>query len=157
TQGVLRAGVETGAMTFEASVFRGEEPDQDDNRYNIETPRLDSWAARVGWHRGPWQAQFSGGRLHEPEWFEPYDQTRLTASISFATSDPIVGDASASARTPPSIACRPTCRNSSTARDRSTSSCAGVLNVLRRLMCIRTLENPKVDSLSQVSGLASEL
>jgi hypothetical protein len=83
TPGVLRAGVETGAMTFEASVFRGEEPDQDDNRFNIEAPRLDSWAARVGWHRGPWQAQVSGGRLHEPEWFEPYDQTRLTASIAF--------------------------------------------------------------------------
>jgi hypothetical protein len=83
TPGVLRAGVETGPMTFEASVFRGEEPDQDDNRYNIETPRLDSWAARVGWRRGSWQAQFSGGRLHEPEWFEPYDQTRLTASIAF--------------------------------------------------------------------------
>jgi hypothetical protein len=83
TPGVLRGGVETGALTFEASVFRGEEPDQDDNRYNIETPRLDSWAARVGWHRGAWQAQFSGGRLHEPEWFEPYDQTRLTASVAF--------------------------------------------------------------------------
>ena len=25
----------------------------------------------------------SGGRLHEPEWFEPYDVTRLTASIGF--------------------------------------------------------------------------
>jgi hypothetical protein len=81
TPGVLRAGVETGSMTFEASVFRGAEPDE--NRFNIETPGLDSWAARVGWHRGPWQAQFSGGRLHEPEWFEPYDQTRVTASIGF--------------------------------------------------------------------------
>ena len=76
TEGVLRAGVETGPMTFEASVFRGEEPDQDDNRYNIETPALDSWAARVSWHRGPWQAQFSGGHLHKPEWFEPYETTR---------------------------------------------------------------------------------
>ena len=26
------------------------------------------------------QAQFSGGLLHEPEWFEPYDQKRFTAS-----------------------------------------------------------------------------
>ena len=66
---------------FEASVFRGEEPDE--NRLNIERPRLDSWAVRVGWRRGPWQAQISGGRLHEPEWFEPYDVTRLTASIGF--------------------------------------------------------------------------
>jgi hypothetical protein len=83
TPGVLRAGVEKGPMTFEASVFRGEEPDQDDNRYNIEKPVLNSWAARVGWHQGPWQAQFSGGRLHNPEWFEPYEQTRLTVSVAF--------------------------------------------------------------------------
>lgn len=81
TPGVLRAGIETGPMTFEASVFRGAEPDE--NRLNIDTPGLDSWAARVGWRCGPWQAQFSGGRLHEPEWFEPYDQTRLTASVGF--------------------------------------------------------------------------
>ena len=83
TPGVLRAGVETGPMTFEASVFRGEEPDQDDNRFNIEKPALNSWAARVGWHQGPWRAQFSGGRLHNPEWFEPYQQTRITASVEF--------------------------------------------------------------------------
>jgi hypothetical protein len=83
SEGVLRGGVEKGPMTFEASVFRGEEPDQDDNRFNIEQPALDSWAARVGWHRGPWQAQFSGGRLRKPEWFEPYQTTRITASIEF--------------------------------------------------------------------------
>jgi hypothetical protein len=83
TPGVLRAGVETGPWTFEASAFRGEEPDQDDNRYNIEAPKIDSWAARVSWRRGPWQAQFSGGHLHEPEWFEPYETTRITASVEF--------------------------------------------------------------------------
>jgi hypothetical protein len=83
SEGVVRAGVEKGPMTFEASVFRGEEPDQDDNRYNIEKPVLDSWAARVSWRRGPWQAQFSGGRLQKPEWFEPYENTRLTASIEY--------------------------------------------------------------------------
>jgi len=81
TPGVLRAGVEAGGFTFETSVFRGEEPNE--NRLNIDRPRLDSWAGRVGWRRGPWQAQFSGGRLHEPEWFEPYNMTRLTASIMF--------------------------------------------------------------------------
>jgi hypothetical protein len=83
SEGVLRAGIATGPMTFEASVFRGEEPDRDDNRYNIEKPALDSWAARVGWHRGSWQAQFSGGSLRNPEWFEPYQTTRITASIEF--------------------------------------------------------------------------
>ncbi len=82
TTGVLRFGVETGPMSFEASTFRGAEPDE--NRLNVERPALDSWAVRVGWRRGPWQAQMSGGRLHEPEWFEPYNVTRLTASIGFS-------------------------------------------------------------------------
>ena len=81
TAGVIRAGVGVSGWAFEASAFRGEEPDED--RYDIDQPRLDSWAARVGWTHGPWAAQFSGGRLHEPEWFAPYDQNRLTASIAF--------------------------------------------------------------------------
>ena len=68
-------------MMFETSAFRGEEPDE--NRLNIDRPRLDSWSARASWRQGPWQAQFSGGHLHEPEWFDPYDVTRLTASIAF--------------------------------------------------------------------------
>src|SRR6185436_4941411 len=42
--GVLRAGVETGSFSFEASVFRGEEPDE--NRLNIARPKLNSWAGR---------------------------------------------------------------------------------------------------------------
>ena len=81
TAGVVRAGAEVSAWTFEGSVFRGAEPDE--RRYDIDEPRLDSWAARVGWRRGPWHAQFSGGRLDEPEWFAPYDQTRVTASAGF--------------------------------------------------------------------------
>jgi len=81
TPGVVRSGVEVGHVMFEASVFRGQEPDE--NRLNIEKPALDSWSARASWHSGPWQAQFSGGHLHEPEWFEPTDVTRLTASVAF--------------------------------------------------------------------------
>jgi hypothetical protein len=83
SEGVIRGGVEHGSLTFEASAFRGAEPDQDDNRFNIETPALDSWAARVRWHSGPWRAQFSGGHLNKPEWFEPYETTKVTASVEF--------------------------------------------------------------------------
>jgi hypothetical protein len=79
--GVITAGVEKGGFTLEASGFRGEEPDED--RTNIDRPRIDSYSARLSWRRGPWAAQFSGGRLHQPEWFEPYDETRLTASVEF--------------------------------------------------------------------------
>ena len=84
TPGVIRAGVEVSRWTFEASVFRGEEPDE--QRHDIDSPRFDSWAGRIGWQRGPWRAQFSGGLLHEPEWFEPYDQRRITASVDFSGS-----------------------------------------------------------------------
>jgi hypothetical protein len=81
TPGVVTLGVGVGRMTFETSAFRGAEPDE--NRLNIERPWLDSWSARASYRQGPWQAQFSGGRLKEPEWFDPYDVTRLTASIGF--------------------------------------------------------------------------
>jgi hypothetical protein len=79
--GVVRAGVVRNGFTVEGSVFRGAEPD--DHRTNIEKPALNSWAARISYKRGPWSAQFSGGLLHVPEWFEPYDHTRLTASVGY--------------------------------------------------------------------------
>jgi hypothetical protein len=79
--GVVRGGVGLGAFVFEASGFRGAEPDE--NRLNIERPQIDSWAARVRWSQGPWSGQFSGGHLKQPEWFEPYDITRITASLSY--------------------------------------------------------------------------
>lgn len=81
TTGVIRGGIELHGVTIESSVFRGEEPNE--NRLNIDRPRLNSWSLRVGWWRGPWRLQMSGGRLHEPESYDPYDMTRLTASIEF--------------------------------------------------------------------------
>lgn len=79
--GVLTGGISAGAFTIEASAFRGEEPDE--NRYNIERPKLDSYSARLGWQHGGWNAQISAGHLHQPEWFEPYDETRITASAEY--------------------------------------------------------------------------
>jgi hypothetical protein len=81
TTGVVRGGVGARGLMLEASVFRGEEPNE--NRLNIDEPRVDSWSARVGWRRGAWSVQASGARLHEPESTDPYDMTRLTASIEF--------------------------------------------------------------------------
>jgi hypothetical protein len=81
TTGVIRGGVAFGAVTVESSAFRGQEPDED--RLNIERPRLDSWAVRAQYNAGPWHAQFSGGHLHQPEWFDPFDVTLLTASVGF--------------------------------------------------------------------------
>lgn len=81
TPGVLRAGVQSGSLALEASVFRGAGPDED--RLNVERPGLDSWAVRGAWNRGPWTVQMSGGHLRLPEWFEPFDATVLTASAMF--------------------------------------------------------------------------
>jgi hypothetical protein len=81
TTGVVRGGLELRGFTIESSVFRGEEPDE--NRLNIDRPRLNSWSVRGGWHHGPWIVQVSGARLHEPESYDPYDMTRLTASVEF--------------------------------------------------------------------------
>jgi hypothetical protein len=82
TAGVVRVGITVADWRFESSAFRGAEPDED--RYDIDQPRLDSWAARVAWRRGGWEAQLSGSKLHEPEWYAPWDQTRFTASIAYA-------------------------------------------------------------------------
>ncbi len=81
TPGVLRAGVTAGPFTFESSVFRGAEPDE--NRLNIERPRLDSWAVRAQFNRGPWHAQVSGGHLTRPEAWSPFDHSKITASVSY--------------------------------------------------------------------------
>ena len=79
--GVVTGGIATGDWTVEVSGFRGAEPDE--NRYNIEAPAIDSISARLGWRHGGWDAQVSAGHLHQPEWFEPYDETRITASVGY--------------------------------------------------------------------------
>jgi hypothetical protein len=66
----------------EGSVFRGREPDED--RYDIDSGALDSWAARL-WYRpsASWAAQISHGFLKQPERLEPGNMHRTTASLSW--------------------------------------------------------------------------
>jgi hypothetical protein len=83
--GVVTAGVASGHLQLEGSAFRGREPDE--RRWNIETPKLDSWSARASWTPTPnWAAQISYGRIKEPEALHPgEDEGRFTSSLSFAT------------------------------------------------------------------------
>src|SRR5690606_25412624 len=66
TYGVVTAGYAAPGWQVEASAFRGAEPDE--RRWNIETPRLDSWSVRASWAPAPeWLVQASYGRLEQPE------------------------------------------------------------------------------------------
>jgi hypothetical protein len=83
TYGVVTAGVATGLWQLEASAFRGQEPDED--RWDIETPRFDSWSVRATLTPSPnWAAQVSYGHIEEPEALHAgQDERRTTASVHY--------------------------------------------------------------------------
>jgi hypothetical protein len=82
--GVVTGGAVVKRVKFEASAFRGREPDE--NRWNIESPnRLDSHSFRLSVNpTRAWALQISHGRLKSPEQLEPgVDQDRTTASVLY--------------------------------------------------------------------------
>lgn len=83
TYGVVTAGVTYGGLKIEASRFKGREPDQ--NRYDIETPKFDSTAVRLGWNPSSnWSLQASWARQKSPEQLEPdEDQEKWSASVIY--------------------------------------------------------------------------
>jgi hypothetical protein len=82
--GVVTTGLSGATWQIEGSAFRGREPDE--HRWDIETPKLDSWSLRATWNPTPnWSAQISHGRLHSPEALEPgIDEARTTMTASYA-------------------------------------------------------------------------
>lgn len=85
--GVIAAGIDNEAWTFEASVFRGREPDA--QRWDLmDAGPLDSWAARL-WHRPRpgLEFQVSHGFLNDPEALEFTDVRRTTVSGSWTRED----------------------------------------------------------------------
>jgi hypothetical protein len=83
TFGVVTAGLVVDNWKIEASTFRGREPDQ--HRFDIETPRLDSFSARVSWNPiREISAQVSWARLRSPEQLESeIDEDRISASVIY--------------------------------------------------------------------------
>lgn len=83
TYGVVTAGIASSRLQLEASAFRGREPDEE--RWDIETPKLDSWSVRATWSPTPrWAVQASYARIKEPEALHPgEDERRFTASAHY--------------------------------------------------------------------------
>ena len=81
--GVVTAGFVHEDWKFEASQFTGREPDE--NRYDIERPRMDSMALRASWNPGErWSLQASWAEVESPEQLEPeIDESRVSASALF--------------------------------------------------------------------------
>ncbi len=84
----IAADVLTVALThkffrLEASGFHGREPDE--NRWNIESGRIDSWSTRFTVNPATnWSAQYSFGRLASPEALHAdEDIERMTASLMY--------------------------------------------------------------------------
>ncbi len=98
TYGVVTAGVASSLWQIEASAFRGEEPDED--RWDIETPRLDSWSVRGTLTPSPnWALQVSHGRIDEPEAAHPgVDEARTTASVHYNSGNGLAATAAFSAK-----------------------------------------------------------
>lgn len=84
TYGVVSAGVSLSQWQIEASAFRGKEPDEE--RWGIETPKLDSWSVRLSWNPTPnWSAQVSHGFIKQPEATHANEnEHRTTASVHYA-------------------------------------------------------------------------
>ncbi|WP_245646750.1 hypothetical protein [Sphingomonas soli] len=84
TYSVVTAGVRGPLLQFEASAFKGREPDE--RRWNLDTPKLDSWSLRATLTPSPnWAVQVSHGRLESPEaGHAGADEQRTTASVHYA-------------------------------------------------------------------------
>jgi hypothetical protein len=79
--GVVSAGLFTRHVKVEASVFNGREPD--DERWDFDRMRLDSYSARVTVNPAPaWSLTAGWGFLESPEEAEPDESLRrVTASL----------------------------------------------------------------------------
>lgn len=84
TFGVATLGFRYDKFKIEASSFTGREPDE--NRYNFDKPRFDSWSGRLSYAPSDnWSIQVSRGYVNSPEWQHPQENVnRTTASAIFS-------------------------------------------------------------------------
>ena len=84
TFGVATIGVRYGKFKIEGSSFTGREPDE--NRYDFDKPRFDSWSGRLSFNPSEnWALQVSHGFIKSPESLHPdEDIDRTTASAIYS-------------------------------------------------------------------------
>ena len=84
TFGVGTLGFRFKNFKAEGSIFTGREPDE--NRYDFDKPRFDSYSYRLSLNPTEnWALQFSQGFIESPEALEPgEDVTRTSASVLYA-------------------------------------------------------------------------
>ncbi len=86
TFGVATVGFRYGKFKIEGSSFTGREPDE--NRYNFDMPKFDSWSGRLSFNpNAHWALQVSHGWVKSPEELHPNeDVNRTTASVVYSYS-----------------------------------------------------------------------
>jgi len=84
TFGVATIGVRYGQFKLEGSSFTGREPDE--NRYDFDKPRFDSWSGRLSFNPSKnWALQVSHGFINNPEILHgDEDVNRTTASAIYS-------------------------------------------------------------------------
>lgn len=84
TFGVATIGIRAGRFKLEGSSFTGREPDE--NRYNFDKPRFDSWSARLSYNpTSNWSLQVSRGYVKSPEAIHPEENiNKTTASAIYS-------------------------------------------------------------------------
>lgn len=84
TFGVATIGFRFDDFKIEASSFTGREPDE--NRYNFDKPRFDSWSGRLDYNPSAnWALQVSHGFIKSPEALNPNEDVyRTTASATYS-------------------------------------------------------------------------
>jgi hypothetical protein len=84
TFGVATVGFRFDDFKIEGSSFTGREPDE--NRYNFDEPRFDSWSARLDYNPSAnWALQVSHGFIKSPEALDPDENIyRTTASATYS-------------------------------------------------------------------------
>jgi len=90
TFGVVTLGASKGPFKLEASSFNGREPDE--NRWDIETRKFDSWSTRLSYNpTTQWSMQVSYGDLKSPEQLEPDIRVRRTTASATYQADTSAG------------------------------------------------------------------